>query len=147
MVCLLLCHTGTAQALPHNSAIYCGAACVGVAQEIQELRAAGQSPSAGLCNATELCALKFQGQEWQVQAAKLAPKAYWVDVIQKELFGLGFSSPAAEGEPSENPIRVCLELLLGLTSPNPFAQEPQKLVLALTNLDTWLLNGNDAWND
>eukprot|EP00439_Symbiodinium_sp_Y106_P058600 s962_g8.t1 len=64
------------------------------AQEIHELRAAGRDVSAGLCDARELCSVRFQGPQWQIQSAQLAPAADW-GLLHKEVFGAALgSSPA-----------------------------------------------------
>ncbi|CAE7201312.1 unnamed protein product [Symbiodinium natans] len=97
------------------------------AQEIHELRAAGRDVSAGLCDARELCSVRFQGSRWQVQTAQLAPAEDWA-LLHKDLFGCPL-----EGGPER-----CVRLLLALSCPNPFAQEPPKLEMALNALRPWL---------
>eukprot|EP00913_Durusdinium_trenchii_P003867 g3579.t1 len=83
------------------------------AQEIHELRAAGRPLRSGLCDAVELCSFRLQGPQWRAQ---------------QELFGLERSQ--THGRSADR----CLQLLLALTCPKPFAQEPQKLALALEGL-------------
>ncbi|CAJ1350101.1 unnamed protein product [Effrenium voratum] len=97
------------------------------AQEIHELRAQGRSLQSGLCDATELCSARFQGSGWRTSGApQLAPLEHW-DHLHKELFGLS-------KQPQQGRASAALLLLLALTCPNPFAQEPAKLGLAMESL-------------
>ncbi|CAK9020348.1 Uncharacterized protein SCF082_LOCUS14877 [Durusdinium trenchii] len=97
------------------------------AQEIHELRAAGRPLRSGLCDAVELCSFRLQGPQWRAQQVQLAVSEYWQH-LHKELFGLERSQ--THGRSADR----CLQLLLALTCPKPFAQEPQKLALALEGL-------------
>jgi len=102
------------------------------AQEIHELRAESRALSHGLCDATELCGFQFQGPQWRVRNPSLAPQEHWYR-LYKDLFGLEQRDRAGRGRAYD-----CLKLLLALTCPNPFAQEPQKLALALESLQPHL---------
>eukprot|EP00435_Cladocopium_sp_Y103_P019150 s939_g4.t1 len=102
------------------------------AQEIHELRAESLALSHGLCDATELCGFQFQGPQWRVQNPSLAPQEHW-HRLYKDLFGMEQRDRAGRGRAYD-----CLKLLLALTCPNPFAQEPQKLALALESLQPHL---------